>query len=72
MALSLRRANSVFDFISRHEFMQRDALVQKIQVAGRGFLDADPFESLSADRKVIFRMQFKSDEAFTQFLDERK
>uniref|UniRef100_UPI004048AEDC OmpA family protein n=1 Tax=Rheinheimera sp. TaxID=1869214 RepID=UPI004048AEDC len=72
MALSLRRANSVFDFISRHEFTQRDALVQKIQVAGRGFLDADPVESLSADRKVIFRMQFKSDEAFTQFLDERK
>lgn len=70
MSLSLRRANSVFDFISRHEFAERDVLVQKIQVSGRGFLDATPTESLSSDRKVIFRMQFKSDEAFTKFLEE--
>lgn len=72
MSLSLRRANSVFDFISRYEFAQRAVLVKKIQVAGRGLLDANPAESLSVDRKVIFRMQFKSDEAFAQFLDERK
>ncbi|MEE2000710.1 OmpA family protein [Alkalimonas sp. MEB108] len=71
MSLSLRRANSVFDFINRLDFEQRDALVNKIQVAGRGYLDANHEISLAGDRKVIFRMQFKSDEAFMMFLEGR-
>lgn len=68
MSLSLKRANSVFDFINRYDFKQKDILVNKIQVAGRGHLDSDQKTALSSDRKVIFRMQFKSDEAFTRFL----
>ncbi len=70
MSLSLKRANSVFDYINKLEFAQREALVNKIQVSGRGFLDADRTTSLAKDRKVIFRMQFKSDEAFGRFLSE--
>lgn len=72
MSLSLKRANSVFDFINQLQFDQRVELVNKIQVAGRGFLDADPTISRPEDRKVIFRMQFKSDEAFGRFLEELK
>jgi outer membrane protein OmpA-like peptidoglycan-associated protein len=70
MSLSLKRANSVFDYINQLQFDQRVDLVNKIQVAGRGFLDADRTASLASDRKVIFRMQFKSDEAFGRFLNE--
>ncbi|MDP5133111.1 MAG: OmpA family protein, partial [Paraglaciecola sp.] len=70
MSLSLRRANSVFDFINRFDFLQRTVLVDKIQVSGRGYLDANHTASLPEDRKVIFRMQFKSDEAFGRFLKE--
>lgn len=71
MWLSLRRANSVFNFIDRYNFPQRIALVSKIQVSGRGMLDARKGQTSPNDRKVLFRMQFKSDEAFTHFLNER-
>lgn len=70
MSLSLRRANSVFNFIARLDFENRAALVDKVQVSGRGFLDAHSTDSRPEDRKVIFRMQFKSDEAFGRFLSE--
>lgn len=72
MSLSLRRANSVFDYINQLQFDQRDELVNKIQVAGRGFLDAEPTASRPEDRKVIFRMQFKSEEAFGRIKKELK
>lgn len=70
MSLSLKRANSVFEFINQLPFDQRTKLVNKIQVSGRGFLDADPKVSRPEDRKVIFRMQFKSEEAFGRVLKE--
>lgn len=72
MALSLKRANSVFNFINQLPFDQRTELVNKIQVSGRGFLDADPMSSKPEDRKVIFRMQFKSEEAYGRLLKEVK
>jgi hypothetical protein len=42
--------------------------LKKIQVAGRGPMDANYALSEDGDRKVIFRMQFKSEDAFNQVL----
>ena len=68
MSLSLLRANSVYSFIGTNEFPEQLVFMEKIQVSGRGMLDANRNMSEAADRKVLFRMQFKSDEAFKTFL----
>jgi outer membrane protein OmpA-like peptidoglycan-associated protein len=69
MQLSLGRANSVFQYIHSmpHE-SNKEAFLQKIQVAGRGPMDANSHHSELEDRKVIFRMQFKSEDAFSKVL----
>ncbi len=69
MALSLKRANSVFNFIDTYNFTEKQQLLNKLQVSGRGRLDADSTKSLASDRKVVFRMQFKSDEASFRFMN---
>ena len=68
MSLSLLRANSVYRFIGTHAFPEQLEFMKKIQVSGRGMVDANKEISEAADRKVLFRMQFKSDEAFKTFL----
>ncbi|ABM05096.1 Outer membrane protein and related peptidoglycan-associated (lipo)proteins-like protein [Psychromonas ingrahamii 37] len=73
MQLSLGRANSVFQYIHSmpHE-SNKEAFLQKIQVAGRGPMDANSHHSELEDRKVIFRMQFKSEDAFSKVLKLKK
>lgn len=69
MQLSLGRANSVFQYINAMEHLpEKSGFLNKIQVSGRGPMDAQPSESLDSDRKVIFRMQFKSEDALNQVL----
>jgi outer membrane protein OmpA-like peptidoglycan-associated protein len=65
MQLSLGRANSVYQFINTMVLPKhKQDFLAKIQVAGRGSMDADTLITNDADRKVIFRMQFKSDDSF--------
>lgn len=65
MQLSLGRANSVYQFINTMVLPKhKQDFLEKIQVAGRGSMDADALMTNDADRKVIFRMQFKSDDSF--------
>jgi outer membrane protein OmpA-like peptidoglycan-associated protein len=69
MQLSLRRANSVYQYINTMELSDyKSDFLKKIQVAGRGPMDANYAVSEDGDRKVIFRMQFKSEDAFNQVL----
>jgi len=65
MKLSLGRANSVYQFINTMVLPKhKQDFLAKIQVAGRGSMDADALMANEEDRKVIFRMQFKSDDSF--------
>lgn len=69
MQLSLERANSVFQYINAMALGDnKEKFLQKIQVSGRGPMDAGIHKSDSGDRKVIFRMQFKSEDAFNKVL----
>lgn len=69
MQLSLGRANSVYQYINTMELSNyKPDFLKKIQVAGRGPMDANYALSEDGDRKVIFRMQFKSEDAFNQVL----
>ena len=69
MQLSLGRANSVYQYINTMELSDyKPDFLNKIQVAGRGPMDANYAASEDSDRKVIFRMQFKSEDAFNKVL----
>lgn len=69
MQLSLGRANSVYQYINSLELEgYKNDFLQKIQVAGRGPMDANSQFTEDKDRKVIFRMQFKSEDAFNKVL----
>ena len=71
MSLSLARAESVYQFIEGHAwagFPELRMFMEKIQISGRGMLDSNKDMPTKKDRKVLFRMQFKSDEAFKMFL----
>lgn len=69
MQLSLGRANSVYQYINTMELdSHKVEFLKKIQVAGRGPIDAKSDISEESDRKVIFRMQFKSEDAFNEVL----
>ena len=49
-------------------FPEQPEFMEKIQISGRGMLDSNKDMPKDEDRKVLFRMQFKSDEAFKMFL----
>lgn len=49
-------------------FPELPVFMEKIQISGRGMLDSNKDMPKDEDRKVLFRMQFKSDEAFKMFL----
>ena len=49
-------------------FPEQRVFMEKIQISGRGMLDSNKDMPKDEDRKVLFRMQFKSDEAFKMFL----
>lgn len=68
MNLSLQRANNVLLFIAgQPDLPQRDALLSRLMGAGRGKIEAHSAEDES-DRKVLIRLQFKSDEELLQQL----
>ena len=50
-------------------FPEQRVFMEKIQISGRGMLDSNKDMPKDEDRKVLFRMQFKSDEAFKMFLE---
>ncbi|KOP23364.1 chemotaxis protein MotB [Hapalosiphon sp. MRB220] len=63
MELSVLRASSVYKFIFYDmKFSTKASLSQKILAAGRGEIEADKTSDNPADRKVLFRLQFRSDE----------
>ncbi|TBR61583.1 chemotaxis protein MotB [Westiellopsis prolifica IICB1] len=63
MELSVLRASSVYKFIFYDmKFSTKASLSQKILAAGRGEIEADKTRDNPADRKVLFRLQFRSDE----------
>lgn len=73
LELSLNRALSVSKYISSNsvKFTTKPQFTQKITVAGRGEIEAHPTQDLPADRKVIFRFQFKGEE-FTQWYRQQQ
>lgn len=57
--LSLRRALAVTNYINTLDFPHQNQLKQKLLPAGRGEIDANQDFDNPADRKVVFRFQFK-------------
>ena len=73
MDLSSKRSNSVYQYINKMNFDNKIEFLKKVATSGRGPMDANPEEVLEKDRKVVFKMQFRSEEAFKSFLkDERR
>ncbi|MEH2296669.1 OmpA/MotB family protein [Nostoc sp.] len=63
LQLSLLRASSVYTYIFYDmNFPTKAPLSQKILAAGRGEIESDKKRDNPADRKVVFRFQFRSDE----------
>lgn len=62
MRLSVLRANSVFEYVSLMEFANKEPFFSKLLISGRGAIDADQTLVDEADRKVVFRFQFKGQE----------
>lgn len=67
LELSVLRSSSVYKYIFYElNFPTKPALSQKILAAGRGEIEADQKRDNPADRKVLFRFQFRSDELTQQ------
>ncbi|WP_071188602.1 OmpA family protein [Trichormus sp. NMC-1] len=63
LELSVLRSSSVYKYIFYElNFPTKPSLRQKILAAGRGEIEADQKRDNPADRKVLFRFQFRSDE----------
>ena len=71
MSLSLNRANSVSKAISDLDFSSKSAFQSRLLVSGRGETEATQWTDSPADRKVLFRFQFKNDRFLHWFLHER-
>ena len=60
MKLSLDRANSVAGYvISQLDFPRQRDFTSKLMAAGRGEIEADQETDVAADRRVVFRFQFR-------------
>ena len=70
MRLSTARANAVADLIYDSEFANKEALVEKLLVSGRGEAESDQSRPNPIDRKVRFRFQFKTDRFLRWFDDQ--
>jgi outer membrane protein OmpA-like peptidoglycan-associated protein len=63
LQLSVLRSSSVYKYIFYDmNFPKKVPLSQKILAAGRGEIESDKQRDNPADRKVVFRFQFRSDE----------
>jgi len=68
LQLSLKRSASVAKYIfSQINYSTKNKLQQKFLAAGRGEIEADKTRNNPADRKVIFRLQFRSDEFIEKY-----
>lgn len=70
MRLSTARANAVADLIYGSRFENKEELVAKLLVSGRGEAEADQSQPNPNDRKVRFRFQFKTDRFLRWFDDQ--
>ena len=71
MRLSVLRANSVSQYMNSLEFDNKEDFFNKLLVSGRGPLDSDQHKVDEADRKVMFRFQFKGQE-FQKVIGQRE
>ena len=71
MRLSVLRANSVSQYISDLPFDNKTPFFAKLLVSGRGSIDANQAQIDEADRKVMFRFQFKGQE-FQKVIGQRE
>lgn len=71
MNLSMARAGAVYDVVDDMVFPRKQEMLRKLMVAGRGKASANQQREDSADRKVVFRIQFRGDEFSEWFLDQR-
>ena len=73
LELSLRRALSVSDYILSNQlnFPTKERFKQKILASGRGEIDAEQAVDDPADRRVMFRFQFRRED-FQEFLKEQE
>jgi outer membrane protein OmpA-like peptidoglycan-associated protein len=64
LELSLARSLAVSKYVlsSQLEFPSKPQLINKIMSAGRGEVEANQIEDIAADRKVLFRFQFRGKE----------
>ena len=69
MRLSLDRANSVSTLVTDLDFPGKSEFRSRLLVSGRGEADAEVQFDNSADRRVIFRFQFKSQD-FKHWFEE--
>jgi outer membrane protein OmpA-like peptidoglycan-associated protein len=60
MSLSMRRAESVIEYIDGMIFHYKGKFLKKILAAGRGSLDANSKLTAKQNRKVLFRFEFQS------------
>ncbi|MBV6622988.1 MAG: OmpA family protein [Rivularia sp. (in: Bacteria)] len=68
LQLSLKRSASVSKYIfSQMKFSTRNSLKRKFLAAGRGEIEADKTRNNPGDRKVVFRLQFRSDEFIEKY-----
>lgn len=73
LQLSLKRSASVAKYIfSQMKFSTRNSLQKKFIAAGRGEIEADKTRNNPADRKVVFRLQFRSDEFIEKYRTDSK
>lgn len=67
MNLSIQRANEVFNTIQDLKYPNRNLLMNKLLVAGRGEAEANREINASSDRKVVFRIQFSNEQLWARF-----
>lgn len=67
MNLSIQRANEVFNTIQDLKYPNRNLLMNKLLVAGRGEAEANREINAISDRKVVFRIQFSNEQLWARF-----
>jgi outer membrane protein OmpA-like peptidoglycan-associated protein len=72
MRLSLMRANSVSEEVSKMNFPMKVTFQSKVLTAGRGEIEAKQGFDDPADRSVLFRFQFKSERFLHWFNKQRE
>jgi len=74
LELSLERSLSVSRYImfTQMKFPTKQKFNQKLLASGRGEMDAEQKRDTPADRKVLFRFQFKGDELLFKQVAARK